>query len=169
MRLNKENMKILIELKKIIVVVLICLMSSLIRAQSENNNSNQKKENRESRKIAFFTAKMNLNIEESKVFWPIVNEMDNELEDLKDKNAHGKMMLKDKNIDELSDKELEEMMDDRIQMGKEKVDILVKYHEKFKEVIPIQKLAKFYQAGKEFKKIQSERKKQHNNPGERKR
>ena len=54
-------------------------------------------------------------------------------------------------------------------MGKEKVEILVKYHEKFKEVIPIQKLAKYYQATKEFKKIQLERKKQHNNPGERKR
>ena len=53
--------------------------------------------------------------------------------------------------------------------GKEKVEILVKYHEKFKEVIPIQKVAKYYQAGKEFKKIQLERKKQHNNPGERKR
>jgi hypothetical protein len=60
-------------------------------------------------------------------------------------------------------------MDARIQMGKEKVDILVKYHEKFKEVIPIRKLAKYYQTGTEFKKIQSERKKQHNNPGERKR
>ena len=69
----------------------------------------------------------------------------------------------------VTDEELEEMMDARIQMGKEKVDILVKYHEKFKEVIPIRKLAKYYQTGTEFKKIQLERKKQHNNPGERKR
>ena len=76
---------------------------------------------------------------------------------------------KDKKIEDFSDKELEEIIDARIQMGKEKVDILIKYHEKFKEVIPIRKLAKYYQASKEFKKIQSERKKQHNNPGERKR
>ena len=95
--------------------------------------------------------------------------MENELKDLKDKNAHGRMMLKEKNIEDFSDEELEKIMDAKIQMGKEKVDILVKYHEKFKEVIPIQKLAKYYQAGKEFKKIQLERKKQHNNPGERKR
>ena len=61
------------------------------------------------------------------------------------------------------------MMDAKMQMGKEKVDILVKYHEKFKEVLSIQKVAKYYQASKEFKKIQSERKKQQNNPGERKR
>ena len=162
-------MKILSELKKLIVVVLICFMSSLITAQSENNNSNQKKENRESRKIAFFTGKMNLNIEESRVFWPIVNEMENELKGLRNKNAQGRIMLKDKKIEDFSDKELEDMMDAKMQMGKEKVDILVKYHEKFKEVLSIQKVAKYYQASKEFKKIQSERKKQQNNPGERKR
>ena len=45
----------------------------------------------------------------------------------------------------------------------------IKYHEKFKKVLPIQKLAKFYQATREFKKLQSERKKQNNYTGERKR
>ena len=159
-------MKILFEPRKLIVLVLICLISTVTSAQ---NDLKQKKENREALKIAFFTAKMNLNTEESRVFWPVVNKMENELKDLKDKNAHGRMMLKDKKIEDFSDEELEQMMDARIQMGKEKVDILVKYHEKFKEVLSIQKLAKYYQAGKEFKKIQLERKKQHNNPGERKR
>jgi hypothetical protein len=154
------------EIKKLSIFLIICLSSTFIFAQNELN---QKKENRQALKVAFFTAKMNLNTEESKVFWPVVNEMENELKELKDKNAHGKMMLKDKKIEDFSDEELEDMMDARIQMGKEKVDILVKYHEKFKEVIPIRKLAKYYQTGTEFKKIQSERKKQHNNPGERKR
>ena len=79
------------------------------------------------------------------------------------------MMLKDKKIEELSDSELEEIMDSRIQMGKDQIDIKIKYHQKFKEVLSIQKVAKYYQSVKEFKKIQSERKKQHNNPGERKR
>ena len=159
-------MKKLNKIKKLNLLVIICLSSTIIFAQNEFN---QKKENRQAQKVAFFTAKMNLNTEESKMFWPVVNEMENELKELKDKNAHGKMMLKDKKIEDLSDDELEDMMDARIQMGKEKVDILVKYHEKFKEVIPIRKLAKYYQTGKEFKKIQLERKKQHNNPGERKR
>lgn len=159
-------MKKLNEIKKLSILLITCLSSTIIFAQ---NDLYQKKENRQAQKVAFFTAKMNLNIEESKVFWPVVNEMENELKELKDKNAHGRMILVDKKIEDFSDKELEEIIDARIQMGKEKVDILVKYHEKFKEVIPIRKLAKYYQASKEFKKIQSERKKQHNNPGERKR
>ena len=112
---------------------------------------------------------MDLTEKETLIFWPVVNEMEAELENLKNKNTHGRMMLKNKSIEEFSDKELEQIMDTRIQMGKKKVDILVKYHEKFKEVLPIRKLAKFYQASREFKKIQSERKNQHNIPGERKR
>ena len=54
-------------------------------------------------------------------------------------------------------------------MGKDQMDIKIKYHQKFKELLPIQKVVKYYQAVKEFKKMQSARKKQHNNPGERKR
>ncbi|MDB9990850.1 hypothetical protein OAD79_05375 [Flavobacteriales bacterium] len=152
------------EIKKLIIVLIICVTSSFMIAQ---NDINPKKENIEALKIAFFTSKMNLNVEESKIFWPIVNEMENELKSLKNKNAHGRMMLIDKKTEELSDRELEEMMDARIQMGKKQIDIKIKYHEKFKEVLSIQKVAKYYQTTKEFKKIQSERKKQHNNPGER--
>ena len=154
------------KINKLSIVLVITLFSTILSAQ---NDSNQKKENREARKIAFFTTKMDLNSKESQIFWPVVNEMENELKDLKDKNAHGRMMLKDKKTEEFTDEELEEIMDARIQMGKEKVDILVKYHEKFKEVLSIQKLAKYYQATREFKKLQSERKKQNNYMGERKR
>tara|TARA_B100000497_G_scaffold119674_1_gene147282 strand:- start:279 stop:770 length:492 start_codon:yes stop_codon:yes gene_type:complete len=150
------------QIKKLSILLIICLSSTFIFAQ---NDITKKKASREPLKIAFYTAKMNLNTEESRVFWPVVNEMENELKDLKNKNAHGRMLLKDKKTEEFTDEELEEIMDARIQMGKEKVDILVKYHEKFKEVLSIQKVAMYYQASKEFKKIQLERKKQHNNPG----
>ena len=69
---------------------------------------------------------MDLTEKEALIFWPVVNEMEAELENLKNKNAHGRMMLKNKSIEEFSDKELEQIMDTRIQMGKKKVDILVK-------------------------------------------
>tara|TARA_X000000950_G_scaffold20422_1_gene22042 strand:+ start:11704 stop:12192 length:489 start_codon:yes stop_codon:yes gene_type:complete len=161
-------MKPLIEPRKTVVLVLIYLISTLTLAQSENNISNPKNENRKAQKIAFFNAKMNLNKEESKAFWPVVSDMQKELKDLKNKNNHYRTMLKNKKTEELSDSELEEIVDSRIQMGKDQMDIKIKYHQKFKEVLPIQKVAKYYQAVKEFKKIQSERKKQHNNPGERK-
>ena len=110
-------MKLLIEPRKTVVLVLICLISTLTLAQRENNISNLKNENRKDQKIAFFNAKMNLNKEESEAFWPIVSDMQKELKDLKKKKNHYKMMLKDKKTDELSDSELEEIIDSRIQNG----------------------------------------------------
>lgn len=144
------------KISKLSFVLVITLFSTILSAQ---NDSNQKNENREARKIAFFTTKMDLNSEESQNFWPVVNEMNMELKKIRNKNAHGRMILMDKKSEDLSDKELEEILDARMQIGKEQIDIKIKYHEKFKKVLPIQKLAKFYQATREFKKLQSERKK----------
>lgn len=154
------------KINKLSIVLVITLFSTILSAQ---NDSNTKKENREGRKIAFFTTKMDLNSEESQNFWPVVNEMNLELKEIRNKNAHGKMILMDKKSEDLSDKELEEILDARMLIGKEQMDIKIKYHEKFKKVLPIQKLAKFYQATREFKKLQYERKKQNNYTGERKR
>lgn len=154
------------KINKLSIVLVITLLSTILSAQ---NDSIMKKENREARKIAFFTTKMDLNSEESQNFWPVVNEMNVELKELRNKNAHGRMILMDKKSEDLSDKELEEILDARMQIGKEQMDIKIKYHEKFKKVLPIQKLAKFYQATREFKKLQSERKKHNNKPAERKR
>jgi hypothetical protein len=144
------------KINKLSIVLVITLFSIVLSAQ---NDSNMKKENREARKIAFFTTEMDLNSEESQNFWPVVNEMNIELKKIRNKNAHGRMILMDKKSEDLSDKELEEILDARMQIGKEQMDIKIKYHEKFKKVLPIQKLAKYYQATREFKKLQSERKK----------
>jgi len=152
-------------MKNIFLILIFCLTSNLFLGQ--NNISNSKRQNREARKISYFTSKMQLNSEESQKFWPIVNAMEAEIKALKNANAHGRMMLNGK--EDISDKELEEIMDSKIYMSKDMIDIKIKYHEKFKEVLPIKKVAKYYEATKGFKKIQAQRKKQHNNPGERKR
>ena len=92
-------MKLLVEPRKTFVLVLICLISTLTLAQSENNISKPKNENRKAQKIAFFNAKMNLNEEECKAFWTVVSDMQKELKNIKNKNNHYRMMLKDKKIE----------------------------------------------------------------------
>lgn len=149
---------------KLCFIIVFCLSHQLIYGQAS-----KVKTNLDSQKIAFYTSKIELTVEESQDFWAVYNEMENEIKALKSKNAHGKMILINKKYLELSDYELEEILDSKLKMGKDLMDIKIKYHEKFKEILPIQKVAKYYQATKEFKKIQSERKKQHSNPGERKR
>ena len=149
---------------KLCFIIVFCLSHQLIYGQASKDKTNL-----DSQKIAFYTSKIELTVEESQDFWAVYNEMENEIKALKSKNTHGKMILINKKYLELSDFELEEILDSKLKMGKNLMDITIKYHEKFKEILPIKKVAKYYQSTKEFKKIQSERKKQHSNPGERKR
>ncbi len=139
------------KIKTISFVLIMCLTTKPFICQN-----NQNPQNREAMKIAFFTSKMQLNSIESQKFWPLINEMEAEIKALEDKNAHGRMMLIDK--EEISDKELEKVMDARMEMGKKQMDIKIKYHEKFKEILPIKKVAKYYESTREFKKIQAKKK-----------
>ena len=149
-------------MKNLVFGTVICLFS--IPSFTQNNNSNN---NREAIKIAFYTKKMNLSSEESQIFWPIVNEMEKEIKEIKNKNSHGKMIIKDKKPGDLTEKELEDILDMKLLISKEILDLKIKYHEKIKEVLPIKKVAKYYEANKDFKKIQARRKTHHNNPGKR--
>ena len=129
-------MKNTIKISSIIVLMLFVTNQFTVIAQKPDQSQN--KEQREARKIAFFTMKMELTSDESLRFWPVVNEMEAELKALKK---------------EISDEELVEIMDARLQMSKDVLDIKIKYHEKFKEILPIKKVAKYYEATKEFKKM----------------
>ena len=132
------------------------LFVGLSITQAFYSQENPKKVDKEAAKIAFFSNKLALTAEESKLFWPVVNEMEKELKDLRIKMKE--QIKRSKSETELSDKELESMMDARMELGKKQMDIKIKYHEKFKETLPIKKVAKYYQATKEYKKLQAQRK-----------
>ena len=131
------------------------LFVGLSITQAFYSQENPKKVDKEAAKIAFFSNKLALTAEESKLFWPVVNEMEKELKDLRIKMKE--QIKRSKSETELSDKELESMMDARMELGKKQMDIKIKYHEKFKETLPIRKVAKYYQATKEYKKLQAQR------------
>ena len=131
------------------------LFVGLSITQAFYSQENPKKVDKEAAKIAFFSNKLALTSEESKLFWPVVNEMEKELKDLRIKMKE--QIKRSKSETELSDKELESMMDARMELGKKQMDIKIKYHEKFKETLPIKKVAKYYQATKEYKKLQAQR------------
>ncbi|QQR95672.1 MAG: hypothetical protein IPJ93_02755 [Bacteroidota bacterium] len=52
----------------------------------------------------------------------------------------------------MSDKEVEKVVDDEIVFRQSELDIIKKYHAQFKQVLPIKKVARLYQAEEDFKK-----------------
>ena len=132
------------------ILILIAFMPFISFSQG-STNKNQNKENREATKIAYFTNKMELTVEESQNFWPVVNEMQQELKALRSKNKD--LFKRTNEKSEINDEELEKMMDTRMQMGLDQMKIKIKYHGKLKEILPIKKVAKYYEATKSYKKI----------------
>ena len=154
----KNTFKKVNYLATLILIALIPFSAFSQQPANKKEMAIKQRENREAVKIAYFTNKMELTVEESQNFWPIVNEMQEELKSLR---AEMKYNFKRKNDStEVSDEELEKMMDERMQMGIKQMEIKIKYHEKFKQILPIRKVAKYYEATKSYKKVKVDNRKE---------
>lgn len=101
-------------------------------------------------KVSFITAEINLTPVEAEKFWPIYNEMQNKKEDI-NKNFHKlNKSLKNSNIDDLTDKQAEELANNEILHEQQLLDLKKEYHEKYKTILSSKKIAKLYLAEKKF-------------------
>lgn len=133
-------------MKKISYFILLIAMPFFVLGQDGT-----RREKVEAHRIAFITNKVGLTSEEAKRFWPVYNEYQAELETIRKER---RMKLKDARMDQenLSDKELESLVDYEITFRQKELDISKKYHARFKEVLPVRKVAKLYMAEEAFKR-----------------
>lgn len=105
-------------------------------------------------KVAFITKKLNLTAEEAQEFWPIHNEMTAELKKVWD--ARRELMPNpreaENDLDDQSEEEILRIMNKMMELEQDELDIRVKYHEKFLEVLPAKKVALLYRAEEQFKR-----------------
>lgn len=112
----------------------------------------ERNDNIESMKIAFLTKKLDLTPEEAQQFWPVYNQYQAKLQEIRQKRRMENKEAKH-NFDEMSDKDVEQVVDNEILFRQKELDIQKEYHSKFKAVLPIKKVAKFYQAEEQFKRV----------------
>jgi hypothetical protein len=118
----------------------------------EKEQREERRDNIESMKIAFLTKKLNLSPEEAQQFWPVYNQYTDKLQELRRKRRMENKEAKH-NFEEMTDKEVEQMVDNEIVFRQKELDIQKEYHSKFKAVLPIKKVAKLYEAEEQFKKV----------------
>jgi len=111
----------------------------------------------EAQKIAFITTELNLTPEEAQVFWPVYNQAQGEQKELRKKQremreSKVKEGEPEKTTDTMSDSELNAMMDQMLAHEQAELDIKKKYHKKYKEILPVKKVAKLYQTERKFKR-----------------
>ncbi len=120
------------------------------KMQNKKGCPQEKNDKIKAQKVSFITAEINLSPAEAEKFWPVYNEMQNKKEEI-NKNFHKlNKALKNSNIDDLTDKQAEELADNEILHEQQLLDLKKEYHEKYKTIISSKKIAKLYLAEKKF-------------------
>lgn len=104
-------------------------------------------EKMESMRVAFLTNELDLTSDESARFWPVYNEYAKKRMELRKDLMDKKRNLREQNLtEEESEKELE----DQMAVQEKELNLKRHYYEKFKAILPAQKLARLEPAEKEF-------------------
>jgi len=143
------------KMKKIqLLLPTLLLISSIALAQPgqvDKMNKGERKEKVEAMKIAYLTNKLELSPTEAQQFWPVFNEFEAKIQAIRQSRRKDSREGQD-NLDQLSDKEVETLIDSEVAFRQKELDVMKEYHSKFKAVLPIRKVAKLYRAQEDFKR-----------------
>jgi len=135
-------------MKKIIgVFSFIVLIGSGLNAQEGRPGFEKYLEKFKSEKVSFLTEKLDLTVEEAQKFWPLYNEY----QDKRDVIIRSQRMDRHgRGTQERTSKELEAMVDQKVEQEVELAELKLEFHKKVKKAIPIEKVVKLYRAEKDF-------------------
>ena len=143
-------------IKHLLVVICILSISGLYAQRPEGDGQRQgmtkeQKEEIESMKIAFLTKRLELTPDEAKKFWPVYNQASDEIEKMREARMKQHREMREKK-DELTDKDYEKIVDNEITFRQQELDILKKYSNQYKQLLPMKKVAALYKAEEDFKR-----------------
>jgi hypothetical protein len=131
-------------------ILVLSFVISGLHSNAQESNKASKEQQIKSQKIAFFTDKIGLTPEEAEKFWPIYNSYWGKKNNII-ANRKETMTQFAKNSENMSEKEMFQYADSYINYEMQLAELLDEYHDKFKEILPIQKVMKIYLADYEFK------------------
>jgi DNA primase large subunit len=133
-------------MKKTLIVLLAILIIPIMRIAAQNPNL----EKLNSYKIGFFTKKLNLTSEEAEKFWPVHNEYQKQ-KNLIQVEKFSLIRNFNQNESTLNDNQMTEIGDKYIAAIVQESTLAVTFHKKLKEVLPPEKVIRFYQAENQYK------------------
>lgn len=138
-------------MKKLLILTAVVLLSSLQFAKAQDELEPSKRERLEALKVAYLTEKLSLTPEEAQQFWPVYNELDSKLMEIRSKRRKNRLDTK-ANHSEMSDSELAAAVENELAFEQQELDLKKEYNERFKKILPIKKVAKLYAAEHGFRK-----------------
>ena len=129
------------------IIIILSIMIICIGTLQAQNRKGTFQDRLEAQHIAFMTDKLELTPEESKNFWPLYNEYDDKMREVRQSDV-----LRPFQIKNLSDDEALEVMNKYFKKESEKLDLRKAYFERFKEAIPPRKIVRIVPAEEAFKR-----------------
>lgn len=150
-------------MKKTILTFVLLVSAAVATVNAQAGEKTDKKEKLEALRVAFITKELNLTSEEAEKFWPVYNQREAEQEEVRKQLRENH---KGKNIDEMTDAEVEKLIEKQLELRQKELDIDKKYASKLKEVLPVKKVAKLPVAEKKFREeVIQQWKENHQKPG----
>lgn len=117
--------------------------------QAQRERAQAMKKQIESQKIAYITGELQMTPEEAQTFWPLYNAYQAEKEALRDRDYKQWRTDREEPIDLA---QLDERMKHRFAAERAQTDLDEAYYEKYKTVLPPEKVVGFYRAEREFRR-----------------
>lgn len=137
-------------MKHILAVALLFCLPFFASAQRQYGGKNAEIE---AYKITYFTEKLDLTPEESKIFWPIYNAWNAEQNALREERREKNISFrKSTEIENLSDTEVQNLINNELAFKQRDLNIERKYYNKLKTSLPIKTVGKYYRAQETFKR-----------------
>jgi len=125
--------------KSILFLMVLLLGGVLVQAQSREDRFKEIK----AQKVAYLTEKMNLSVEESKSFWPIYNEYEQSMRQLR-----GEPWPKEKDLTEANAKKA---LTSNLEREEKEIKVKKEFYEKVTSVISYKKLYLLEVGEREFR------------------
>lgn len=132
-------------MKKYIYIFIILFFAFLSNAQT-----NAKRDKIDELRVTFITNKVKLTNQETQQFWPLYNELNDKLENLR--KTYRLNYIKNFNAELLTDKEAEALLTAEFILKQKEIDLNKEYYEKYKKILPVKKIALIKMAENDFKK-----------------
>jgi hypothetical protein len=139
----------------ILACLLFVFLSPFVLAQPEGDFEGRR-EKIKALKVAYITEKLQLTSDEAQRFWPVYNEFDEKRHNL-EMEISGQRMDKKPDIALMTDEEVDRFIQERLQREEQVLGLKKEYYVKFKEVLPIKKVFRLFEAETGFKKLLLER------------
>jgi hypothetical protein len=137
-------------------IIWLLLPFTVAFSASSQEDNKDKEDKIEALKVGFITKELSLSSSEAEKFWPIYNELDTKMKDLRQSNRKINQELRESE-DKISNEDAKKKLNTLFENDQKELDLKKEYSEKFIKIIGEKRTLKLLSLEHEFRRVLLER------------